>query len=84
MKRLAVFVCGLLFGAGLTISGMVNPMKVLNFMDIAGAWDPTLIFVMGAGLIVTYLGYRLVLAKSKPLFGQRFVLPTSIRSCFCG
>ena len=77
MKRIAIFVCGLLFGAGLTVSGMVNPVKVLNFLDIAGAWDPTLVFVMGAGLAVTFLGYRVVMAKRAPVFEQNFVLPTA-------
>lgn len=75
MKALSVFIAGLLFGAGLTVSGMVSPVKVLNFMDIFGAWDPTLIFVMGAGLIMTFAGYRLVLARPAPLFAPSFRLP---------
>ena len=75
MGRFTVFIAGLLFGAGVTISGMVNPVKVLNFMDIAGQWDPTLLFVMGAGLFVTFIGYRLVLARPKPVFAAAFILP---------
>jgi uncharacterized protein len=78
MKRLAVLVSGLLFGAGVTVSGMVNPAKVQNFLDLAGAWDPTLIFVMGAGLAVTFVGYRLVLSRPAPLFTDHFVLPTAV------
>ena len=62
MERLTALLAGLLFGAGVTLSGMVNPMKVQNFMDLFGAWDPTLIFVMGAALAATLIGYRLVLA----------------------
>ena len=77
MARLAVFLAGLLFGLGVTLSGMVNPMKVVNFMDVAGAWDPTLIFVMGGGLIVTFLGYRLVFRQERPLYAQTFLLPKS-------
>lgn len=77
MDRLVAILSGLLFGAGVTISGMVNPVKVLNFMDIAGNWDPTLIFVMGAALIVTIIGYRLVLARPQPLFETHFILPAS-------
>ncbi len=77
MERFTVFIAGLLFGAGVTVSGMVNPMKVLNFMDIAGQWDPTLLFVMGAGLAVTFIGYRLVLARAKPVFAAAFTLPSS-------
>ncbi len=77
MGRIAVFIAGLLFGTGLTVSGMVNPMKVLNFMDLFGQWDATLIFVMGAGLIVTFIGYRLVLTRARPLFAPVFYLPHS-------
>lgn len=75
MGRLAVFLAGLLFGGGVTLSGMVNPAKVLNFMDIAGTWDPTLIFVMGAALAVTFVGYRLVLQRQQPLFASSYTLP---------
>jgi uncharacterized membrane protein YedE/YeeE len=77
MGKLIVLTSGLLFGAGVTISGMVNPMKVLNFMDIFGQWDATLIFVMGAGLVVTFLGYQVVLKRKAPLFASTFGLPTS-------
>ena len=77
MGKLAVFIAGLLFGSGVTVSGMVNPMKVLNFMDVAGHWDPTLLFVMGAGLIVTFIGYRIVLARGRPLFASAFALPVA-------
>lgn len=79
MNRIAALISGLLFGAGVTLSGMVNPLKVLNFMDIAGTWDPTLIFVMGAGLIVTFIGYRLVFIRSRPLFEPAFSLPATTR-----
>ena len=75
MRNLLTLVSGLLFGLGVTISGMVNPMKVLNFMDITGAFDPTLLFVMGAGLAVTVVGYRLVLRRQTPIFANRFHLP---------
>lgn len=76
MRAIAVLLSGLLFGLGVTISGMVNPMKVLNFMDVTGIFDPTLVFVMGAGLLITLLGYRLVLGWGKPLFDDRFHMPT--------
>ena len=76
MNRIAALISGLLFGAGVTLSGMVNPLKVVNFMDIAGTWDPTLIFVMGAGLIVTFIGYRLVFTRSRPLLEPAFSLPS--------
>ena len=77
MGKLAILTSGLLFGAGVTISGMVNPMKVLNFLDILGPWDATLIFVMCAGLVVTLLGYQIILKRNSPLFATSFRLPTS-------
>jgi len=77
MEKLAIFISGLLFGTGLTISGMVNPMKILNFLDIFGPWDATLIFVMGTGLIVTLLGYQIILKRNAPLFASSFKLPTT-------
>ncbi len=77
MGKLATLLSGLLFGTGLTISGMVNPMKILNFLDISGPWDATLIFVMGAGLAVTLLGYQIIFKRTTPLFATSFRLPTS-------
>ena len=72
MGKLAILLSGLLFGAGVTISGMVNPMKVLNFLDISGPWDATLIFVMGAGLLVTLIGYQIIFKRKAPLFATVF------------
>ena len=77
MRRLlAGFAAGGLFGAGLLISQMTNPDKVLSFLDIFGDWDPSLAFVMGAALLVTVIGYRFVLRRSAPLFEGQFRLPT--------
>ncbi|MCA3562001.1 MAG: YeeE/YedE family protein [Aestuariivirga sp.] len=76
MDKLTALLAGLLFGAGVTLSGMVNPMKVQNFMDISGKWDPTLIFVMAAALAVTFAGYRLVLRAPRPRFAPAFVIPS--------
>lgn len=72
---LSTFIAGLLFGAGLTISQMVNPQKVITFLDIAGDWDPSLAFVMGAALIVAFIGYRFTLRKDAPLFADSFRVP---------
>ncbi len=77
MKLLFAFLTGLVFGTGIVFSGMINPAKVLNFFDIAGTWDPSLAFVMGGALVVTFVGYRLVWQRSKPLFDERFQVPTS-------
>ncbi|WP_295809878.1 DUF6691 family protein [uncultured Nitratireductor sp.] len=78
MKQLLSALCaGLLFGTGIALSGMINPAKVLNFFDIAGTWDPSLAFVMGGGLAVAALGYRLLFGvREKPLLAERFQLPT--------
>jgi uncharacterized membrane protein YedE/YeeE len=77
MKTVSVLLAGILFGIGLMVSGMANPMKVLNFMDLFGSFDPTLIFVMGGGLLATLIGYQLVFRRKAPLFADKFYLPTS-------
>jgi uncharacterized protein len=77
MKRtLAAFLCGLIFGVGLTISGMTNPAKVLNFLDVFGHWDPSLLLVMAGAVVVTFIGFRLVWRRSAPLFADAFQVPT--------
>lgn len=68
---------GLLFGLGLVISGLINPAKVLNFLDVFGQWDPSLAFVMGGAMAVTAIGFRLILPRGKPLFESAFSLPTA-------
>jgi hypothetical protein len=76
MKNFIALFIGMIFGLGIAISGMANPAKVLNFFDIAGTWDPSLIFVMGGALITTFIGYRVVFATNKqPLFDDRFSIP---------
>ena len=65
---------GLLFGVGLVVSGMSDPAKVLNFLDLFGTWDPSLAFVMGGAVVVAFFGYRVVLKRPAPMVG-RFHLP---------
>ncbi|MET4102594.1 putative membrane protein YedE/YeeE [Roseovarius sp. MBR-78] len=77
MRLLSGFIVGLIFGLGIAVSGMINPAKVLNFFDVAGAWDPSLAFVMGGALLTTFIGYRLVLRREAPLIEARFQLPTA-------
>jgi uncharacterized protein len=79
MRLIASYLIGLVFGIGSSISGMANPAKVLNFFDIAGRWDPSLILVMGGALAVTFVGYRFVLARPAPVLDARFQLPSSTR-----
>lgn len=76
MSFLVNFALGLLFGAGLVVSGMADPAKVLNFLDLYGTWDPSLAFVMGGAVVVAFVGYRLVLTRDKPIIGSSFHLPT--------
>ncbi len=77
MKLVFALFTGLVFGVGIAVSGMMDPAKVLNFFDIAGAWDPSLAFVMGGALVVTFVGYRLVWRRFAPLFGGRFQIPNA-------
>ncbi|MBN9023851.1 MAG: YeeE/YedE family protein [Rhizobiales bacterium] len=70
---------GLLFGAGIAISGMANPAKVLNFFDFFGTWDPSLAFVMGGALAVTAIGYHVVLRRPRPVLDTRFHVRASRR-----
>ncbi|MDA1343721.1 MAG: YeeE/YedE family protein [Proteobacteria bacterium] len=75
MKLIIVaLISGILFGAGLTLSQMTNPEKVLNFLDIAGNWDPSLVFVMIGSLAVTSLFFRKILNRPRPLFDKEFYL----------
>lgn len=74
--RLTIFIAGFLFGLGLVVSGMANPAKVVGFLDLAGSWDPSLILVMGGGLLVTVPAFHLVLKNPQPLFEEKFFLPT--------
>jgi uncharacterized membrane protein YedE/YeeE len=76
MSFLVNLALGLLFGIGLVVSGMADPAKVLNFLDLFGAWDPSLAFVMGGAVIVAFIGYRLVLTRERPVIGSTFHLPT--------
>ncbi|WP_289036514.1 DUF6691 family protein [uncultured Roseibium sp.] len=76
LKTLSAFAIGLVFGIGIMLSGMANPAKVLNFFDIFGTWDPSLMFVMGGALVVTAIGYRLVFRMGHPLLADGFSLPT--------
>lgn len=76
MRTVIAYLIGLIFGLGISMSGMANPAKVINFFDIAGSWDPSLAFVMGGAVIVAFIGYRYVLAKPAPIFGPSFLVPS--------
>ena len=75
MWIIAPLLCGLIFGAGLLISGMVQPTKVLGFLDIFGAWDPSLAVVMAAALAVSVPGFRLADRGAQPWFAGQYFRP---------
>ncbi|WP_102106990.1 DUF6691 family protein [Oceaniglobus roseus] len=75
MRPILGFLAGLVFGLGLILSGMSNPAKVLNFLDIFGAWDPSLAFVMGGAVVTTFLGYRLAWRRPAPVLLPDFDIP---------
>lgn len=79
MRLLAALLAGLLFGLGLTISGMVNPAKILSFLDVAGQWDPSLALVMAAAVPVAALGFAAGRKRRTPIFAAAFMEPAKSR-----
>ena len=75
-RMLAALLAGALFGLGLAVSGMMDPAKVVGFLDFAGDWDPTLLLVMGGALLACIPAFRLVLKRTRPVFADGFDLPT--------
>lgn len=76
MLVLSAFAAGLLFGLGLILSQMVNPAKVLAFLDVAGAWDPSLAFVMVGAIAAAAIGYVLAKRLGEPVLGDRLEVPS--------
>ncbi|MGZ8311640.1 MAG: DUF6691 family protein [Allosphingosinicella sp.] len=72
---LAALLVGILFGAGLALSDMINPARVIAFLDPFGAWDPTLAFVMGGALLPSALGYLVVRRLPRPVLAESFCIP---------
>jgi uncharacterized membrane protein YedE/YeeE len=77
MNALIPFLCGALFSAGVCISGMVRPSKVLGFLDVGGAWDASLMLVMASALVLHVFAWRYVKRASGPRFGSQFPGPAS-------
>jgi uncharacterized membrane protein YedE/YeeE len=75
MPMLTAFIAGLLFGSGLILSGMSNPAKVLAFLDLAGRWDPSLLFVMAGAILVAAIAFRVGGARARTVFGGHIHLP---------
>lgn len=77
MKIIVSFLLGALFSAGLSISGMVNPDKVIGYLDFFGKWDPSLIFVMGGGVTLNLILFKFILKRKNPLIDEEFSVPTN-------
>ena len=75
-SNLSEYLIGVLFGLGLIISGMTNPAKILAFLDIAGAWDPSLIFVMGGAVLVGLIAFYLAKNRTQSFLGSVIHIPT--------
>ncbi len=75
MAVVTQLLAGFIFGIGLVVSGMADPAKVLNFLDLAGTWDPSLAFVMGGAVAVAMIGYRLVMSRTRPFCAPAFDMP---------
>jgi uncharacterized membrane protein YedE/YeeE len=75
-KALAALLSGLIFGLGLAVSGLSNPDNVLQFLTLSSDWSPALLFVMGAGILVSFVGYKWVLHRG-PVFEDNLQLPTN-------
>ena len=76
VSKIVSCISGIIFGVGLSVSNMINPEKVLGFLDIFGLWDPSLIFVMMGAIIISAPVYFLFRSKNKPLFADNFTMPT--------
>ncbi|MBV0931796.1 YeeE/YedE family protein [Marinobacterium weihaiense] len=75
-RIIAALLAGTLFGFGLSVAQMIDPAKVINFLDITGQWDPSLAFVMAGGLLINMIATPLILKRNKPLLAEYFQLPT--------
>ncbi|HEX9687437.1 MAG TPA: YeeE/YedE family protein [Burkholderiales bacterium] len=77
MNAISAFAVGLLFGMGLIISGMTDPSKIIGFLDITGAWDPSLAFVMGGAILVGFVAFRFARRRTMSFLGGAMHIPTA-------
>mgnify|MGYP001163751862 CR=1 FL=1 len=82
VRNLSAAVAGIVFGLGLAISGMTDPAKVLSFLDVTGAWDSSLVLVMGGAVVVAFIAFRLIYGRERPLFDVSFEAVRSERLDF--
>ena len=76
MTKMVALLIGAVFGGGLYLAGMTNPSKIINFLDIAGTWDPSLIFGMGGAIPVAAIGFFILKKREKPLIFDEIQVPT--------
>jgi uncharacterized protein len=76
-RLITALIIGAVFGIGLAIAGMLNPSKVVGFLDVFGDWDPSLAFVMGGGVLVNAIGHRFVMKRKAPIQSAKISMPTS-------
>jgi uncharacterized membrane protein YedE/YeeE len=79
LRSVAAFACGLVFSLGLILGGMLDPARVLAFLDVAGVWNPALMFVLGGAVCVAFAGVRLARHLKRPMLDEAFALPTATR-----
>jgi uncharacterized membrane protein YedE/YeeE len=79
MMALASFVSGIIFGLGLVASGLINPSKVISFLDLTGGWDPSLAITMAVAVLVTGVGYRMTFRCGTPWLSTKFKLPQAVK-----
>lgn len=76
MRHILALLTGLVFGVGLSVSGMINPDRVQGFLDITGAWNPILAFVLGGAVLTSILSFHFILKQPHPLLDKQFYMPT--------
>lgn len=81
-NKLSAGIVGFIFALGLGISGMTNPQKVISFLDVFGAWDPSLIFVMAGSIAVHFITYKLIRRRKSPLFSPQWHVPQKSQITF--
>jgi hypothetical protein len=77
LRNLAALACGLVFGLGLSLAQMTNPDKVLNFLDLAGTWDPSLLLVLGGAVVLATIAFFFIFKRQTPLWDSQFHLPVA-------
>jgi uncharacterized protein len=76
-RNISALLTGTLFGLGLGVANLIDPLKVQNFLDVSGTWDGSLMFVLGGAVIISFLAHRFTLRRQAPFFAEKFFLPAA-------